>query len=83
MITTLDMMQYQAGWLETHDERLDEHSLLTALWDEEAALIAKLIADDLTNPEFLADVLEHGCEGYTSRSVAELWEEMNKRGLTL
>ena len=84
MITTLDIMQYRAGWLETHpDESLDDATVMSCLQDEQSSLIDALIADDTNNPDLLSFILREGFDGYESRSVAELWEELNLRGLTL
>ena len=84
MITSLDIMQYRAGWLETHpDEPLDDATVMDCLQDEQDQLIEKLIADDMRDPLHIADLLANGFEGYNSLSNAELWEELNLRGLTL
>ena len=77
-------MQYKAGWLETHNnEWLDDETVMSCLQDEQDQLIEKLIADDIKDPLHIADLLANGFEGYNSLSNAELWEEMNTRGLTL
>ena len=83
MITSLDIMQYRAGWLEEHDEELDDATVMSCLQDEQTSLIDALIADDVRDPHMLSFVLREGFDGYESRSVAELWEELNTRGLTL
>ena len=84
MITSLDIMQYRAGFLEEHpNEEIDDATVMSCLQDEQDQLIEKLIADDLQNPEFIAHYLAEGCDGYKNASVAELWEELNLRGLTL
>ena len=84
MITSLDIMQYRAGWLETHpDDEIDDATVMDCLQDEQTSLIDALIADDVRDPHMLSFVLREGFDGYESRSVAELWEELNLRGLTI
>ena len=80
MITTLDIMQYKAGWLETHNnEWLDDETAMSCLQDEHDAVIEKLIEDDLQHHDVLVSVLCNGFDGYKNSSLAELWEEMNTR----
>ena len=84
MITSLDIMQYRAGFLEEHpDEEIDDATVMSCLQDEQDSLIEKLIADDMRDPLHIADLLANGFDGYKSLSNAELWEEFNLRGLTL
>lgn len=88
--TQSDINNYRAGWLETHpDEVLDDETVIDCLRDEHSALIKALITDDITetpenNPiQLLKFILGVGCTGYNERTVGELWEEMNERGLDL
>lgn len=94
LITTQDIIDYKAGWLETHpDETLDDETVTDCLKDEAETLISKLIEhdcqtimDDLQatgTSELLDYVLRNGHIGYDECCIAELWNELNERGMTI
>jgi hypothetical protein len=95
--TKADIDNYRAGWLETHDEVLDDETIIDCLKDEHTTLIDALIENDLEPLEltdksdsdsieivlFFGTILSEGFVGYEEMTVGELWEEAYERGLTI